>query len=175
MALVFAYSLDGEHAGAVVDQALDTATNYKNGVGTNGVTKGDLVFQAAGLVKRTINAATPKAIGVVEGTEFLGLVAPGQPYAAAKGSFTAQADNTTLYPNGVVKVRRDPSSVYKVPVKAGQAATVANRGIAYGISQDAAGDQSLDLTQTANALLKIEDIAPDGKFVFVTIIAAALV
>lgn len=175
MAFVFAYSLDGEGAGTITDQALDTATNYKNGVGTNGVTKGDLVFQAAGLVKRTINAATPKAIGVVEGTEFLGLVAAGQPYAAAAASFTAQSQNTTLYPNGVVKVRRDPSSVYKIAIKTGSTATVANRGIAYGISQDAAGDQTLDITNVTNIIAKIEDITADGKFAFVTLIPAVLV
>lgn len=173
MALVYSYSLDGNHASPVVDQALDTATNYKNAVGTNGVTKGDLVFSAAGLIKRTINAATPKAIGVVEGTEFLGLVAAGQPYAAAKGSFNASAIDTALYPNGVVKVRKDPLAVYKIPVNT--TATVANRNIAYGIIQDAAGDQKLDLTQTTNALLKIEDITADGKFAYVTIIPAALV
>lgn len=175
MAFIFAYDLDGNHASPVVDQALDTPTNYKNGVGTNGTTKGDLVFQAAGLVKRTVNATTPKAIGVVEGTEFLGLVAQGQPYAAAKGSFTAQADNTTLYPNGVVKVRRNPTAVYKVALKAGQTATVANRGIAYGISQDAAGDQTLDTTNTTNVIAKIEDITADGKFAFVTLIPAVFV
>ncbi len=173
MALVFAYTLDGEPTTAVSDHALETVTNYKNGVGTNGVTKGDLVFSAAGLIKRTINAATPKAIGVVEGTEFLGLVAAGQPYAAAKGSFNASAIDTTLYPNGVVKVRRNPSSVYKIPVAT--TATVANRGISYGIVQDAAGDQKLDLTNTTNVILKIEDITADGKFAFVTIIPAALV
>lgn len=175
MAFVFAYGLDGEAATPVVDRALDTLTNYKNGVGTNGVTKGDLVFENAGLVRRTKDATTPKAIGVVEGTEFVGLVAQGQPYAAAKGSFTDQATNTTLYPNGVVKVRRSAEAVYKIPLKSGQTANVANRGIAYGISQDAAGDQTLDITNVTNLVAKIEDITADGKFAFVTLIPAILV
>lgn len=175
MAFVFAYSLDGNHAGPVVDLPQDTNANYRNTVGTSNVTKGDLVFLNAGLLKRTINAATPKASGVVEGTEFLGLVAAGQPYAAAKGSFNAAAENLTLFPNGVVKVRRDPLSVYKVAASSGQTATVANIGGSYGISQISSGEQFVDLTNTTNLLVKVEAMTPDGKFVYVTILPSAYV
>jgi hypothetical protein len=91
MAFQFAYTLDGEAASPVKDYALDTAGNY----GTGGVKKGDLVFLNAGLVRK-VQAATPanSGLGVIEGQEFLGLVAPGQPYAATNTSFTAQAINT---------------------------------------------------------------------------------
>lgn len=174
MSFVFAYNLDGSNTSVVNDFPLDTATNYKT-AGTNGVTKGDLVFLNAGLLRRTNNVASPKASGVLEGTEFLGLVAQGQPYAATNSSFTASAVDNTLYPNGVGKIRRDTTAVYRVPVKAGQTATNANIGVSYGISLDAAGDQTVDLTNVTNLLVKIEGFQPDGKVVYVTILPSALV
>lgn len=169
MAFEFAYSLDGSHVSSIKDFAADTATNYKNGVGTNGVTKGDLVYldTTTGLVRRTINQASPKASGVVEGTEFTGLVAAGQPYVATNASVTASATNTTRYPNGVVKLRTESDSVYRVPVKSGQSASAAIVGKAYGISQDATGDQSVDLTQTTNTVVKVLDYDAAKNAVFV--------
>ena len=168
MAFQFAYTLDGEAASPVKDFALDTAGNY----GTGGVKKGDLVFLSGGLVRK-VQAATVanSGLGVIEGQEFLGLVAPGQPYAATNTSFTAQAINTTKNPNGVGKVRADKSSVvYKVPVKSGQTAATANVGTAYGIAVDATTqDQSVDLTVTATAQAKVIDYTTDGKFVYVTL------
>jgi hypothetical protein len=154
---------------------LETTGNYPFGVGTNGVTKGDLVVLASGLLKRVKDQATPKASGVLEGTEFLGLVAQGQPYAATNASATASAVNTTLFPNGVGKVRRDLAAVYRVPVKAGQTAANANVGVSYGISQDAAGDQTVDLTSVTNVLVKVEGFTPDGKQVYVTILPAVFI
>ena len=106
MAFEFAYSLNGNLAPVVKDLPLDTLTNYQNGTGTNGVKRGDLVFLNNGLVRRT-GATTGQAVGVVQGKEFMGLVAQGQEYAAANSSFTAEALNTTKYPNGVVKVNMD--------------------------------------------------------------------
>jgi uncharacterized membrane protein len=167
MAFQFAYTLDGEAASPVKDFALDTAGNY----GTGGVKKGDLVFLSGGLVRK-VQAATVanSGLGVIEGQEFVGLVAPGQPYAATNTSFTAQAINTTKNPNGVGKVRADKSSVvYKVPVKSGQTAATANVGTAYGISLDGNNDQSVDLTVTATAQAKVIDYTTDGKFVYVTL------
>jgi uncharacterized membrane protein len=167
MAFQFAYTLDGEAASPVKDFALDSAANY----GTGGVKKGDLVFLNAGLVRK-VQAATVanSGLGVIEGQEFLGLVAPGQPYAATNTSFTAQAINTTKNPNGVGKVRADKASVvYKVPVKSGQTAAAANVGTAYGIALDGNNDQSVDLTVTATAQAKVIDYTTDGKFVYVTL------
>jgi uncharacterized membrane protein len=167
MAFQFAYTLDGEAASPVKDFALDSAANY----GTGGVKKGDLVFLSGGLVRK-VQAATVanSGLGVIEGQEFLGLVAPGQPYAATNTSFTAQAINTTKNPNGVGKVRADKSSVvYKVPVKSGQTAATANVGTAYGIALDGNNDQSVDLTVTATAQAKVIDYTTDGKFVYVTL------
>jgi uncharacterized membrane protein len=167
MAFQFAYTLDGEAASPVKDFALDTTGNY----GTGGVKKGDLVFLSGGLVRK-VQAATVanSGLGVIEGQEFVGLVAPGQPYAATNTSFTAQAINTTKNPNGVGKVRADKSSVvYKVPVKSGQTAATANVGTAYGIALDGNNDQSVDLTVTATAQAKVIDYTTDGKFVYVTL------
>jgi hypothetical protein len=167
MAFQFAYTLDGEAASPVKDFALDSAANY----GTGGVKKGDLVFLSGGLVRK-VQAATVanSGLGVIEGQEFVGLVAPGQPYAATNTSFTAQAINTTKNPNGVGKVRADKSSVvYKVPVKSGQTAATTNVGTAYGIALDGNNDQSVDLTVTATAQAKVIDYTTDGKFVYVTL------
>lgn len=171
MSFVFAYNLQGKANDVVRDLPLDTVTNYKNAVGTNGVTKGDLVYQpAGGLIIRSKNVTTPpKAIGVLEGVEFLGLAAGGT-YAATNTSFNANSINLTRNPNGVGKVRRDPNAVYKVPLKAGQTATNANLGVSYGIFQDAAGDQTVDTSQTTNVLVKVEDYSADGLSVFVTLI-----
>src|SRR5881392_2745833 len=118
MAFQYVYSLDGDNISSISDLPLDTAANYKvtAGAGTNGVTKGDLVFQTAGLLRRN-GTATGAGIGVLVGQEFLGLVASGQPYAAVKSSFLDSASDTTRYPNGVGKVRIDKASnVYRVPV-----------------------------------------------------------
>lgn len=175
MAFEFVYNLEGDTDSAVMDYPLDTLANYQNAVGTNGVTKGDLVVITAGLLKRVKDVVTPKASGVLEGTEFVGLVAQGQPYAATNTSFTASAVNSTLFPNGVGKIRREPQSVFRVPVKAGQTAANANIGGSYGIFQDAAGDQTIDLTSVTNVLVKVEGFTPDGKKVYVTILPAVLV
>lgn len=169
----FAYSLDGNNAVPVVDLALDTAANYKT-AGTNGVTKGDLVFLNAGLLRRTNDAVTPKASGVLEGTEFVGLVAQGQPYAATNASLTASAIGAQ-FPNGVGKVRRDISAVYRVALVTGQTATNANIGASYGIAVDAAGNQVVDLTEATNLLVKVEGISKDGKKVFVTILPSVFI
>ena len=172
MAFVFAYSLDGNHANPISDFPLDTATNYKTSAGTNGVTKGDLVFQSGGLLRRSI-ATTGAALGVLEGPDFTGLIASGQPYAASKASFLDEASNTTLNPNGVGKVRTSKQSVYRVPVNTAGAvdlATNAHIGGKYAIALDAKGDQTVDLNTTTTPAVKVEDFTPDGKFVYVTLV-----
>jgi hypothetical protein len=169
MAFQFAYSLDGSAVSNIKDFPLDTVANYKSGAGTNDVKKGDGVLLNAGLIRRQANAASPKIIGVVEGLEFTGLVASGQPYAAVNSSFTASATDTTKFPNGVVKVRVESDSVYRIPVTSGQTATNANLGVAYGISLSAAGDQTVDLTNTTNLAVKVVDRSADGKTVYVVV------
>jgi hypothetical protein len=167
MAFEYAYSLDGMAVSSIKDFPLDTVTNYQNGVGTNGYKKGDLVYLNGGLVTRTKNQATPKAVGVLEGIAFTGLVAQGQPYAAVNSSFTSSSTDMTRNPNGIGKIRVETDSVYRVPVAAGKIATNANVGVAYGISQDATGDQTVDITNVANPVVKVVDISKDGTKVFV--------
>jgi hypothetical protein len=173
MAFQFAYTLDGEAASPVKDFALDTAGNY----GTGGVKKGDLVVLNAGLLRKAaVNATTASTLGVIEGQEFLGLVAPGQPYAATNTSFTAQAINTTKNPNGVGKVRADKTAVvYKVPVSqtgAVQTAATSHVGATFAIAIDGNGDQTIDLNNTAGStqLVKVIDYGTTGKHVFVTLV-----
>lgn len=171
MAFEFAYSLDATVTAVVKDLPLDTAANYKTS-GTNGVTKGDLVFQSSGLLRRN-GATTGAGVGVLEGQEFVGLVAAGQPYAATNTSFTASAIDTTKNPNGVGKVRMDKAAVYRVPVyQSGAVQTAANThlGLSYALGIDAAGDQKIDLNTVANASVKVVDYSKDGKTVFVTLV-----
>lgn len=172
MAFRFAYSLDGNHANIIKDFPLDTAANYKTGAGTNDVKKGDLVFQSGGLLRRNV-VTTGAALGVLEGGEFTGLVASGQPYAAAKSSFTDKATDLAQSPNGVGKVRIDKSSVYRVPVAqtgAVQTATNAHLGTSYAIYLDAAGDQTVNLNVTTTPAVKVVDRSADGKTLFVTLV-----
>lgn len=175
MAFQFAYSLDSEATNIIKDLPLDTAANYKvtAGAGTNDVKKGDLVFQNAGLLRRN-GTATGAGIGVIEGQEFTGLVAAGQPYAAVNSSFIASATDVTRYPNGVGKVRIDKSaSVYRVPVLqsgAKQTATNAELGGTFCLGLTAAGDQQVDLNTTTTPAVKVLDRSADGKTLFVTLI-----
>lgn len=172
MAFQFAYTQSGNAAGSVVkDYALDAAGNY----GTGGVKKGDLVFLSAGLLRKVQAAtATGTSIGVIEGQEFTGLVAQGQPYAATNSSFTAGVTDTIKNPNGVGKVRIDKSaSIYKVPVRqagATQTATNAHIGSNYNIILDANNDQQVDLNLQTAAHVKVVDFTPDGKYVFVSLV-----
>lgn len=171
MAFQFAYSLNGDGANVVKDYSLDTAGNY----GAGGVKKQDLVFLSGGLLRKVQAAtATGTALGVLEGGEFTGLVAQGQPYAATNSSFNASATNTTKNPNGIGKVRLDKSAaVYKVPVRqAGAVVTATNDHIGsnYNIILDANNDQQVDLNLQTAAHVRVVDYTPDGKFVFVTLV-----
>lgn len=171
MAFVFAYSLGADSSTTVNDLPLDTLANYQNATGTNGVTKGDLVFVDAtsGLLKRAKNAtATPVIAGVLEGTEFTGL-SVGNKYEATTSTRTSE-QFSGKFPNGVGKVRRGNFVVYKAPVKAGQTATVAMIGKKYDIALAATGDQTVDTTATgATAVVEVVDVTADGKFVYVRI------
>lgn len=168
MGFQFAYSLDGNHANIIKDFPLDTAANY----GTGGVKKHDLVAQTNGLLRK-VGAAGGAGLGVIEGQEFLGLVAQGQPYAATKASFLDEASNVGLNPNGVGKVRLDKSSVYRVPVAqtgATTTATNAHLGGSYAIFLDANQDQQVNLNVTTTPSVKVIDRSEDGKTLFVTLL-----
>lgn len=170
MGFQFAYSLDGTSAHPISDMPLDTVANYKTGAGTADAKSGDLVFMNSGLLRRVIaGTGSTNTAGVLEGTEFLGLVAQGQPYAATNSSFTAEAVSTK-YPNGVGKVRRDKNAVYKVPVGAGQTATNTHLNQSYTIALDAVGDQTVNLAVQTTPCVKVIDYTKDGKFVFVTLL-----
>jgi hypothetical protein len=174
MAFQYAYSLDGASSSTVKDYALDTATNYKTGAGTNDMKKGDLVFLNAGLVRRaTAATATGTSLGVVEGGEFLGIATAGTTYAATNSSFTASSIDTTRNPSGVTKVRIDKADIYRVPVnQAGalQTATTTQIGVSFNIILDAAGDQKVDLNLSTVPTVKVIDFTKDGKTVFVTLV-----
>lgn len=172
MAFVFAYSLGADNATSVVDLPLDTLANYKNTAGTNGVTKGDLVFidATSGLVKRVLQAAGAVAHGVLEGTEFTGL-AVGNKYEATNSSYTSE-QFSGKFPNGVGKIRRGDFNVYKAPVKAGTTATAANIGKKYALAIDAAGDQTVDVATVTNGVVEVVNFTADGKFVFVKLPSA---
>jgi hypothetical protein len=167
MAFVFAYSLDGNHANIIKDFPLDTPANFP----VADQKKGTLVNQVSGLLRK-MGAASGTSVGVLEGGEFTGLVAAGQPYAATKSSFTDAATDVARNPNGVGKVRLDKSSVYRVPVYqtgATVTATNAHIGGSYAINL-ATGDQQVDLNVTATPSVKVIDRSNDGKTLFVTLI-----
>lgn len=174
MAFQFAYSLDSNPTPVIKDLPLDTATNYKTSAGTNGVTKGDLVFYSSGLLRRSIaTTGSATVAGVLEGGEFTGLVAQGQPYAATKAGFMDSATDTTRYPNGVGKVALDKAAVYRVKVSTAGAvdvATNAHIGQSYTIALDAAGDQTVDLNVQTTPCVKVVDRSADGTVVFVTLL-----
>lgn len=172
MAFQFAYSLDSNPNQVIKDFPLDTIANYKTGAGTNDAKKGDVVFQSAGLLRRSV-ATTGTALGVMEGQAFLGLIAQGQPYAATNVAFQAEAVDVALNPNGVGKVRMDKAAVYRVPVAqtgATQTATNAHLGGSFALFLDAAGDQRVDLNVTTTPAVKVIDRSSDGKTLFVVLL-----
>jgi hypothetical protein len=183
MSLEFAYGLDGASSSSIKDFPLDTQGTASTGynVGISGLTapgayyakKGDVVFLTAGKLQKTYNVASPKAVGVVEGFEFTGLVPqgtlqPGASYAAANVYPFSSAQDTTKYPNGLAKVRIETDSVYRAPVKAGQTVTNAMIGGSYNISIDAAtGDQSVDTSLSTNVVFKVVDTDTRNNKLFV--------
>jgi hypothetical protein len=168
MAFEVAYSLKGEVLAPAKDFPLDTVANY----GTGGAKKGDLVINNGGNLRRAVIASTvASVVGVLVGKEFMGLVAQGQEYAATNASITASALGNA---NGTGKVILDKSVVYRVPVaQAGaiQTATAAHRNATFAIAV-VNNDQQIDLNNTAGStqLVKVVDIAPNGKSVFVTLV-----
>lgn len=176
MALEFAYTLDGTDAMEVKDFPLDTwavaAAGYNAGIAANSAApkKGDLVYLSGGKLRRAADAAGQKPVGIIEGFEFVGLGGPATltnpvDNSAANTAFTASVTDTTRYPNGLAKVRTANDAVYRIPVVT--TAGAANVGVAYGITIAATGDQSLDLTDTVNTVLKVVDYAPGGKIAYV--------
>lgn len=154
----FAYSLDGG-IGIVKDFALSAGYN------ATVAKKGELVYvdSATGYPVKVVAAST-KCTGALEGVEFTGLVAQGQPYAATNASKTASVTGAA---NGIGKVRIGREAVYRVPVKSGATLTVANIGTTAGVLVDGNGVQTID-TAAVGKPLTIVDISPDGKTAFVT-------
>jgi hypothetical protein len=176
MALEFARTLDGSDGMQIQDFALDTwavaAAGYNQGITGNSAApkKGDLVYLSAGKLRRCADAAGQEPIGIIEGFEFVGLGGPATATnpvdnSAVNAAFTASVTDTTRYPNGVAKVRTANNAVYRIPVVT--TAGLANVGIAYGITVAATGDQSLDLTETTNTVVKVVDYSKDGKTAYV--------
>jgi hypothetical protein len=165
MAFEFAYSLDGGAVSTIKDFPLDTvgvsSSGYNVGIAnTIKPRKGDCVFINAGKLRKQYDVVTPKAVGVVEGFEFLGLADVGSTYAATNSSFTFGGIDTVKYPNGVAKVRIETDSVYRVSPKSGQTVTAGLIGNSYNIFVDTANnnDQSIDITLSTNSVVKVVDV-----------------
>lgn len=171
----FAYSLDGSDVMEIKDYPLDTwataAAGYNTGIAGNSAApkKGDLVYLSSGKLRRCADAAGQKPLGIIEGFEFTGLGGAATSVypidnSASNASFIASVTDATKYPNGVGKVRTANSAVYRIP---GAAVGAANVGVAYGITIAANGDQSIDLTDTVNTVVKVIDYSKDGKTAYV--------
>lgn len=147
----FAYSLDGG-IGIIKDYA--ASSGYSASVAK----KGELVEISATTgnpVKLT--GTSTVCHGVIEGSEFVGLVAQGQPYAATNASKTASA---TANANGTLKVRIGKEAVYRIPAGT---VTAAHIGQAVGVDANQAG-----AIAATGKPLKVIDVA-DG-FAFVALI-----
>lgn len=176
--LEFAYALDAGNASEIKDFPLDswatTAVGYNQGI--TGVSaapkKGDLVYLNAGKLRRAYDAASLKGIGIVEGFEYVGIGGPATganpvDSSVANASFIASVTDATRYPNGIAKVRVANQAVYRIP--ASGALSNANVGVAYGLTVSAAGDQTLDLTETTNTYFKVVDFK--GTTAYVTLLS----
>lgn len=164
MAFLFAYTLTGDSANVIKDVPVDTAGNFA----VANRKKGTLVKMVAGLAQAAgTGAAGVGGIGVMEGEEFTGLIAQGQPYAAKNTSFTASITDTTAFPNGMVKVRMDKTSVYKV--KGSVAAANSHIGGQYGITLTA-GDQTVNIADTTNKVVTVVGVDIPNNWLYVTII-----
>ena len=127
MAFTYAYSLDNT-SGAPIAKDF-TVSGYTPKLG-------DTVTYSAGNVTGQAAAGTTTVLGVVAGSNFLGL-ATGGTYAATNSS--------TYNPSTLAKVIIDPNAVYRVPLKGGVAAPTV--GTAYSLSV-VSGDQQLDTGTT---------------------------
>lgn len=141
----FAYSLDG---GLVVkDFEIDSSYTAPK--------RGDfVVLNASGKIVKTVALTGTAITGVLEGQEFTGLVAQGQPYAATNTYPLADAAKRSI-----VKVRIGKEAVYRVPVGN---ATAANIGAVVGFTSAGA----VDTAATAKPL-KVLDV--QGAYAFVTV------
>lgn len=149
----FAYSLNSEQAGVVKDFVLAAA---------GGAKKGELVrLNSSGLAEKAL-ASGNKGFGVVEGTEFTGLAQGGE-YAATNASKTA---SVTGVATGVVKVRTDNSSVYRIAISAGSPVI----GGSYDIAVDGTTGVQTLVGTTSHPQLKVVDIV--GTTAFVTVVNA---
>lgn len=129
----FAYNLNGDSSVVIKDYPVATGYTPK---------KGDLVYLngSGQITNAAINTAT--LLGVLSDTNFVGLVASGQPYAAATVSGTIN--------NGAVKgkVYLDASLVYRATVKTGSGTPVAGTQYAVAIVSN---DYQLDVANTAGS------------------------
>ena len=132
MAFTYAYSLDNT-SGAPIAKDF-TVSSYTPKLG-------DSVIYSSGNVTGQAAAATATVLGVVAGSNFLGL-ATGGTYAATNSS--------TYNPSTLAKVIIDPNAVYRVPVKASGAAPTV--GTAYQLTV-VSGDQQLDTAATGTGAI----------------------
>lgn len=175
MAFEFAYSLDGSAISSIADMPLDTigtsSSGYNAGIAnTVKPQKGDCVFLSGGKIRKQYDVAAPKALGVIEGFEFLGLANNGD-FAATNSSFTSGATDTTKYPNGIAKIRIEGDSVYRVSPKSGQTVATSNIGNGYNIFVDTANNnnQLIDITLSTNPVVKVVDVDLKNNKLFVVV------
>lgn len=141
----FAYSLNGSLV--VKDFEIDAAYTSPK--------RGDfVVINGSGKIAKTVAGTGTAISGVLEGQEFTGLVAQGQPYAATNTYPLADAAKRSI-----VKVRVGKEAVYRIP-KGNVAA--ANIGATVGFDANGAGD-----TAATAKPLKVLDV--QGSFAFVQI------
>lgn len=137
----FAYSLDG---GLVIK-------DYELDAGYASPKRGDFVVITNGKIAKVVALTGTTISGVLEGQEFTGLVAQGQPYAATNSFPFADAQK-----KAIAKVRIGKGAVYRIPKGD---ATV---GIAVGVDANGAAAA----TATAKPLTVVD---VQGDFAFVRI------
>lgn len=141
----FAYSLDG----GLVIKDIELDAGYAS------PKRGDFVaINASGKVAKLVGGTGTTVSGVLEGQEFTGLVAQGQPYAATNSFPFADAQK-----KAIAKVRLGKGAVYRIP--AGNV-TAANIGAAVGVTAAFAGD-------TAATAKPFTVVDVQGSFAFVRI------
>lgn len=160
----FAYSLDAKANQSVVDLPIDTTANFAQA----NRTKGQLVVLVSGLVRQAATGASAVgAIGVLEGEEFTGLVAQGQPYAATNASQTASVTDATAFPNGIAKIRRSKEAVYRAVGSV--AAANAHIGGKYGITTTGAA-QVVNIADTTNQVVEVVEVDIANNILYVKLI-----
>lgn len=136
MSFVFAYNLNGDSSVNIKDYPIASGYTPK---------RGDLVYLdgTGALNACAVNTAT--ALGVVSDTNFTGLIASGQPYAASTVTGVVGGNGAKKG-----KVYLDASIVYRVPVKSGSGTPIAGTKYAVAVVSN---DYQLDVANTAGSTL----------------------